>query len=229
MRLSMSFENLHALILEILRSEYEQTKGVAISFEHFAHDILAPISRIDDPKVGDAYEILLQFVSEEDRKKGKEHAASSKDASIIMAATYLNRSRVAYIEGNLDLAWSYIADARFWNGVTCAARGIDSAYKQTVKETAKETKHGVAVKGAQARAKSFELLKKFAQDQACSNEPKLCGWKSRNHAVQTIKNSVLKYAKENEIKLSENQADRTIDNWLATMPDADHFFSKKKT
>ncbi len=112
MRLSMSFENLHALILEILRSEYEQTKGVAISFEHFAHDILAPISRIDDPKVGDAYEILLQFVSEEDRKKGKEHAASSKDASIIMAATYLNRSRVAYIEGNLDLAWSYIADAR---------------------------------------------------------------------------------------------------------------------
>lgn len=86
---------------------------MAISFEHFAHDILCANQQNDDPKVGDAYEILLQFVSEEDRKKGKEHAASSKDASIIMAATYLNRSRVAYIEGNLDLAWSYIADARF--------------------------------------------------------------------------------------------------------------------
>ena len=223
MRHPIAFEDLHALILESLRADFEITKGRTISFEDFARDILAPICGNDDPAVEDAYEIILQFVSEDDRKKGKEHVSRTKSAAIIVAAAYLNRSRLAHIDGNLDLAWSYIADARYWNGVASASRGIDSAFRQTVSET----KRGVATKGAQARAQSYDVLAQFAQHQARTRAPENGGWQSRNQAVQSVKGIVLARAKEVNVRLSENQADKTIDKWLARMPDSERFFSKK--
>ena len=223
MKHRLSLPDLWKLTFESLRYEYEILKKKAISREDFAREIYSIVFNNNDPNVEDFYEIPMQFVSDEIKKKGKEYVARTPYAPLLTASAFLARCIKAYENREMDLAWSYMTDVRYWTGVVRTFRGIEAAYQQTVKET----KRNVASKGAQARAENYDVLSQFSYKLVHEKEPRPSGWKSRRHAVQVIKKHVLAHAKELKIKLSENQADRTIGNWLAKMPDATQLFSKK--
>lgn len=219
-----SFNEIYKLTLAGLVSCYCKRKKKSFSFEVFTLDIFSIIYGLDDRNIQDPYEIVMQFVSEEDRNKGQEYVISSPYSAILVASTFLMRAGFVSEENNIDLAWSYMADARYWYGVVESTEGIEKAYAETVVSTKREA----ALKGAKARGDVYPPVIFYAHELARELCPKSTRWKSRNHAVQSIKKKVMQFASDKSIRLSEGQADVTLGKWLAKMPDAGELFPTKK-
>lgn len=128
------------------------------------------------------------------------------------------------MQGSRELAWIYLAEASYWCGVTLAQKGIEQAYHQTVGDT----KRLIASTGASKRAESYQVIKQFAYKMVLKKMPPKNGWQSRNHAVQAVKDATIRFAKRKRIRMSVDQAGKTIDSWLAKMPEAASLFPSKK-
>lgn len=224
MGLSNIFDDLFKKTASGLSIRYCEIENIDVGSDEFWVKIVAPIHGGDDSRVVDPYGIIKQFVSLEEKEKGGSHLSGSPKSAIIVATTFLMRSLRTYQEGNLDLAWSHLAAARYWYGVLLATGGIEKAYEKTVVDTRRET----ALKGAKARDEKYAPARLYAQNLAREKLKKNIGWGSRNHAVQSIKSQVLQYAAAAGIGLRESYVENTLDKWLAEMPDADELFPRRK-
>lgn len=125
--------------------------------------------------------------------------------------------------GERELAWWSMSEARYWCGVTLASRGIDTARLATILATRKAN----AKEGGDKRAKKLKVVKEEAFRLAREMRPKTMGWRSRLHATDDIKERVVAFSKgPDRHELKETGAGKTIYDWLAEMPDADALFPK---
>ncbi|MFL9959852.1 hypothetical protein PQR02_01590 [Paraburkholderia sediminicola] len=166
----------------------------------------------------------MSCVSDEDRAKGPDWIARSPLGSIVVATAYCLRAGRAMRAGDAGLAWSLMADARYWAGVAISSKGIDEAREQTI-STVKREKGAV---GAAGRDAAYEPVRQFAYKMVKRTQPPQKGWQSRSHAARTIKDVTLRFAKRLGVQMSADQAGKTIDKWLAGMPDAAALFPEKK-
>ncbi|CAJ3747657.1 Uncharacterised protein [Burkholderia pseudomallei] len=196
--------------------------------EVFIEKILKPLPGLDSrksdqPLENQPLEILLQYATDEVKAKGNDAIARAPVSPILLSATYYFRAGRARDNNQTDAAWSYLAEARYWCGVAMAGKGLESALQQA----AGSLKRDMAAAGAKGRSGTYQPLRDLAFDFARNNAPP-SGWRSRNHAVQSVRSRVLQQAKTLKIKVSEQNIEKTIDGWLATMPDEAQLFSKGK-
>lgn len=205
-----------------LAYSYGRIKKIDYPLERFLSEIMSVVRNLDNSDVHDLHEIVKQFVSNEDKEKGREYLFGSATSALLVATTFLVRASNAY-QSNVDLGWSYMADARYWYGAVRSSDGIEKSYKETVVTTKRDT----ASKGAKARNEKIAPVKFYAQELARKYSPKNGGWTSKNQAVQRIKEEVRKFAHDAGVNLSANQADVTIRKWLSDMPDVSVIFPAK--
>lgn len=193
--------------------------------EDFIHEILKVVATNDDPSIEEPFEIVMSCVSDEDRAKGLDWIARSPYGSIIVGAAYYLRANRAWRAGETGLAWSLMADARYWAGVAISSKGIRDAREQTIVMVGREK----GVVGATSKDKKlFEPIRQFAYKMVWKRKPPQNGWRSRSHAVTAIKSVVLRFARRKGVRMSDEHAGKTIDGWLAKMPGATELFPKKK-
>lgn len=126
-------------------------------------------------------------------------------------------------QGERELAWWSMSEARYWCGVTLASRGLEAARLTTIMATKKAR----AKEGGDERAKKLEIVKQEAFRLAREMEPKTIGWRSRLHAAGDIKDRVIAFSRgPGRFDLKGTGAADTIYGWLAKMPDADVLFPK---
>lgn len=190
----------------------------------FIPGILNVVGAKDDPSIETPVEIIMQFVSEADRVKGADWIASSPNGPVIVSCAYCLRALRAMKSGDTNLAWSFMADARYWCGVAVSGKGINEAREMA----GVEIKSEIGLRGAVGRNRAFEPIRQFAYSKVVDMRPPQNGWLSRAQAVKAIKNDTLHFAEQKGIPMSKAQAETTIDKWLKEMPDADVFFPNKK-
>jgi len=215
-------------ILQILDGVYAKLK-VGAQTEDFIRDILEVVgSPLDDSSIEEPLEIIMQFVSEDDRKKGPDWVAKSPYGSVLVSAAYSWRAIGAEIKGNHDLAWSYIADAQYWVGIAVSSKSIDELREQTIIRTRRATVTDKAKSGAEGRDKKYEPLREYAYQQAREQIP-ASGWRSRSHAVKVISEAVLEFSRRYAgPELKTDGVGKTLDGWLKNMPNSEAFFPVKK-
>lgn len=190
----------------------------------FTSGILNVVGLKDNASIETPLGIIMQFVSEADKAKGEEWIAQSPNGPLIVSCAYCLRAMRTMKSGDLNLAWSYMADARYWCGVAISGKGIDEAREHTIAEVKREK----GQLGAAGRDRAYEPVRQYAYAMTRENRPPLKGWQSRAHAVSEIKDATLQFAEQNRVQMSANQADKTIDKWLKEMPDAEMLFPEKK-
>jgi hypothetical protein len=193
--------------------------------DEFLYEFVRNVAGMDDPSIEEPIEIAMSCVSAENRAKGRDWIARSPYCSVIVATAYWSRAARAMQAGDMELAWSFMADARYYTGVTISSKGIDLAREDTI--AAVKRKRGLD--GAEGRDNAFKPIRQFACKMAKKKLPPQKGWQSRIHAVRTIKGVVLRFAKRKCVGMSEEQAEKTIDGWLEQMPDAAMLFPKRKS
>lgn len=192
-------------------------------------EIVEWISFTDDPSIEGRVSVVSQFVSENDKERGADAIATSPISSIILACVACSRAGQALFRGESELAWTYIADAQFWVGVSKASVGIQVAREKTIIDTRAiasfVTLKKNAKAGADARDRKYEPIRNFAFGQVRDKMP-LSGWQSRSHAVTVIHPSVGAFTLRQGSGLKA-PAMKTIDTWLAAMDEAPSLFTRK--
>ncbi len=186
---------------------------------NFQNDFLAPMLKLES-EIGD--EILDEFKRNELSDKSR----SMQSAPIIISCAYFTQALKAMKNGNRELAWSYMTDASYWCGVLMASQGIEVAREKTISSTKKNT----AKQGGLARTEGkYRKLMEEAYRLAKDERPEKNGWKSRLHAARTITPMMLVFSKNLKEPLSDNQAEKTIYEWLKDMPEAAKYFPRKSS
>lgn len=193
--------------------------------KEFLYEFVKNVAGMDDSSIEEPIGIAMSCLSAENRAKGPDWIARSPYCSVIVATAYWSRAARAMQAGDMDLAWSFMADARYYTGVAISSKGIDLAREDTIAAV----KRSKGVDGAEGRNRAFEPIRQFAYKMAKKKLPPQKGWQSGSHAVQTIKGVVLRFAKRQRVTMSEEQAEKTIAGWLKKMPEAEALFPKKKS
>jgi hypothetical protein len=216
-RSRLSLEDRWDLIMANLERYFDNVKNDLIQ-RSFHADICGPIAMWDNPAVDDLVEIIRQFVSMDERDLPAEQLTGNPLSALIISATYCYRASQAIQGGDRELGWIYLAEASFWCGVTLSGKGIDEAYQRTLKESLSQN----AKKGGDKLAENVQPIIEYAQQLARDAKPS-SGWRSRNHAVQTIYKRVNAFAEEHGRTYSEAQAEDTMGKWLSQMLDEELF------
>lgn len=227
-RHELDFTQFANITLANLASCYTNLK-LGTQAEDFIREILNVVGTMDDPAVENPIEIIMQFVSSSDKAKGPDWIASSPYGAIIVSCTYCLRAIGAFKAGRQNLAWSYMADARYWCGVSISSKGLAKAYEHTVLTTsdkaAAEAIQSKAMAGAKGRDKLYEPVREFVYQRVRSRERK---WNSMNQAAQLIVNPALEFMAENCKKIkkipSKESFEKRIKVWLGRMDDAGLLF-----
>lgn len=223
MKRSLELRECIDLTLDSLAECHAELKQTEPSLS-FMTDVLIPVRQHDDERVVAPLEIVTQFLSDADKPNAAVKMAKSPVSPILVCAALCFRSFKAHERGDIELAWRYLADARYWSGIVNAGRGLDVAHDKTVLLASSEARKENAKSGAQARHKQFESLREYAFDQARTPPPG--GWHSRSHAVSVITPRVLARSESEGPKL-RGEGLRTVETWLKAMPDASTLFTKK--
>lgn len=198
--------------------------------DDFLKEIFVPVYHRDDAKIEEPGDILMLFAPEKDKAKGPDWLMKSPYGAIIVSCAYCVRSEAAAGQGDLELAWSYMVEARYWAGVSMSSMGIEAARKRTIiSTTEKASAAALSSKGragADARGKMFEPVREYVYNLVREKRP-ASGWRSRSHAVQSIQAAALKWSTDNPPKLKADGISRTLDGWLKVMPDAASLFPPK--
>lgn len=223
-----------------LRRCYEYHKPSAQPTD-FYQRIQVVVAMQDDPAVEMPEEIILQFLS--NKEKGKDWIEKSPLNSIIVSCVYCLRATKALKAGVLNLAWSYVADARYWCGVSLAMMGVREAYEQTVVSTTEKASiQALSAKGeagARAQQVPYDRLREYVYAEARKPEVR---WTSRSHAARVISKKAMTYVDDEEANaLAEGRKSpfpkiksvaslkRTLEEiWLKEMPDASALFARQK-
>lgn len=184
----------------------------------FNLEVLNVVDLHDDPAIEGPVEIISQFVPEELKKNGNDWIARSPHGPIIISSAYLSRARKAMNEADPDTAWSYLADTMYWCGISVSGLSIDELLKKTVVNT----KKSLAKSGGKAKDEKYEPLRQYLFQLVRDKKP-ASGWTSRSHAVRSVLKDAQSFSQEGTPKLVE-ESSKTIDKWLAMMPDAASLF-----
>ncbi|HDR9759510.1 TPA: hypothetical protein ACK3Q6_003185 [Burkholderia cepacia] len=229
-RQELDFKKYQQLTLDSLMNCYIYQKPDATE-DDFANRVMRPVMLGDDRTIEDPVDILMQFASASEKAEGRDKIAKSPIGAIVVSSVYWVRAGVARSEGDTSLAWSYLADARFWCGVSISQMGIDQARERTIVKTREkatiEAHADKAKSGAAGRDKAYEPVREFAYKLAREMRPE-SGWQSRSQAVKRISSQTLEYSLEHPPRLKEESVERTLDKWLSNMPDAVDLFPTKK-
>ena len=213
-RKELTLEMLAHLTLLNLSSYYLEANPEK-SQEDFIQEFLNPIGN-DDSATGDSFLEQFKHIQETDK------SANLKHASMVISLAYCLQSMQAYKTNERELAWSYMADARYWCGVTLASKGIEDARQKTIvatkKDTSKNANEASHAKDRQVKEEAFKLAR-----EKC---PKNKKWPSRLAAAGKIESDVQEYAEKIKNPLSKTRAKATISGWLREMPDAASLFEK---
>lgn len=145
-------------------------------------------------------------------------------AAMTIACAYCVDATRLLTQGERELAWWSMSEARYWCGVTLASRGVEPARLETIAATRKATGKKAAIAGVSQR---LAATKEEAFRLARELRPHENGWRSRRQAMFAIKDRVVAFSgQEGRQKLTETGAEKTIYGWLAEMPDADILFPK---
>lgn len=208
---------------------YVQQKPGATD-ESFLKEIFVRVYHLDDSKLEEPGDILMLFAAEDDRAKGPDWLMKSPYGSIIVSCAYCVRAEAAAGQGDIELAWSYMVEARYWAGVSMACMGIETARKRTIiSTTEKASVEALSSKGragADARDKKFEPVREYVFNLVREKRP-TSGWRSRSHAVQSVRAAALQWSADNPPTLKADGISRTLDGWLKNMPDAASLFPVK--
>lgn len=187
--------------------------------DDFTQEFLIPMASASDT-TGAAYLAKFREVQQADETANLQYGPMLISCAYCIEALHYS---------NLDqreLAWSRMAESRYWCGVTLASQGLETARDKTVIATRKAT-------GKKAAAARSEINYKQTKDEAFrlvrERKPALKGWQSRRQAMLLIKDDVIEFAERYGKALSASQAEKTIYEWLAQMPDATTIFPQTKT
>jgi hypothetical protein len=145
-------------------------------------------------------------------------------AAMTVACAYCVDVSRLLAQGERELAWWSMSEARYWCGVTLSSRGIEAARMTTITATISGTGRKSANAGV-ARRLSATKEEAFRLARECRPQEK--GWKSRRQAMLAIKDRVVAFSgHEGRQQITKTGAEKTIYGWLAEMPDADVLFSR---
>lgn len=214
--------------------------------EQFVAEVLNKVNANDHPGIDDPVGILKAIVSLTDQEKGDDWVATSPMGTIIVSCAYVLRASRAQKHGNPEMAWSYMADARFWCGAAIADKGIG----EVIEQTRASTITAAAKSGNTGRQRAYAIYRLMAWRLARRKRPPLHGWRSLNHAVETIHEPFLKFVAAvvaaNERREEKNEAlpkrqqkkpvvvpktatiEKRLEEWLGKMPDRAQLFPRAK-
>jgi hypothetical protein len=235
----------HDITLENLWTCYLKFAPDA-SQKEFVAEILEKVNACDHPGIDDPLGILKSIVSKDDLEKGDDWIATSPIGTIIVSCAYVLRASRAQKHGDAEIAWSYMADARFWCGAAIADKGIG----EVIEQTRASTRTNTAKPGNDGRNRAYNIYRRMAWRLTRRKRPPLRGWQSLDHAARTIQEPFVEFVKavvasnarrekRNEL-LPKNQAkklvvipktdtiERRIKSWLRDMPDRGQLFPPAK-
>lgn len=233
----ITLRNLWACYLNLIPDATEQ---------QFVAEILNKVNEHDHPGIDDPVEILKTIVSNEDLERGDDWIATSPIGTIIVSCAYVLRATRAQKQGNTEMAWSYMADARFWCGAAIADKGIG----EVVEQTHADTLSAAGRLANEGRQRAYNIHRLMAWRLARRKRPPQRGWQSLGHAATTIEGPFLQFidavcaanarrAERNKL-LPKNQAKKLVvipktanivnqlQTWLGQMPDRGQLFPPPK-
>lgn len=231
------FEWYIAHTLDELATCYTRQKPQAGPKEFFT-EIYQPVAQRDDGRVEEPADMLMLVASESDKLKGPDWLTKSPYGAIIVSCMFCVRAGAAFRAKNMELAWSYMADARYWAGVSMSSTSIRIAREQTIRTTTEkasaEALSEKARSGGTGRNMTYEPLRQYAYQLVTESERRPpTGWKSRAQAADEITKAIKRHCNApgySGPKLTEGKgALQTVERWLAGMPDASTHFPPRKT
>ena len=141
---------------------------------------------------------------------------------VIISCAYCCEAARALSANSRDLAWSLIANAQYWCGVSMSNKAVPLAIEKTIKES----RTGTAREGGNKRAERFQPIKDEAY-RLCKEKCPSKGWHSVKQAADTIAEEVDNFSRGLKIPMS-SRLNITIADWLRVMPDAENIFLSMK-
>lgn len=209
---------------------------------NFIKAIQTFVETILDPSIESPWEIIMQFFAGIANMKSVDEIARSAIGPVIVGSVHVVRARRAMESNDLDLAWSYIADARHWCGISVCDRDVEIGLPQVInterEKASAETLTSQGKAGVEAQEVVRERLRAYVYEEARRREDR---WESRTHAVRVISKKAINFVHEEQAKAqSEGRKsqlpkirgslanfERTVDSWLRGMPDALSLFAAK--
>jgi len=210
--------------LQLVHIYCEKTRR-EFSEEVFEREMVAPLASYK-VAIGDRpIDILLAVVPRDVAKKGEDEVAHFPLGMVILSTIYALNARAAWVDSRPDLAWSFLADARYWCGGEVGKNGISAVYDKSLKAA----RQAQAKAGGDGKSKRYDSLKETAYELVRSEALSSGAWPSRRQAVLAVKDKIVELSTSSDIKLnlSADQAEKTVDGWLKVMPDADKLFSRR--
>jgi hypothetical protein len=190
LRHKLGIQAFHDITLENLWTCYLKFAPDATQ-EDFVAEILENVNACDHPGIDDPLGILKSVLSREDLEKGDDWIAASPIGTIIVSCAYVLRASRAQNHGDSEIAWSYMADARFWCGAAIADKGIGEVIEQTRASTRTDT----AKPGNDGRNRAYNIYRRMAWRLTRRKRPPLRGWQSLDHAARTIQEPFVEFVK----------------------------------
>lgn len=197
-----SLDGVICYVFSQLRWHFEDSR-LGGNFENYLNDRMDTMAR--DRKIKP--KTILNDFLERSKSSGNELEVARMRilCAIDISLYYCFQANRAYVAGNFEKAWFFTTEATKWHGLTA---GAENTYR-TLRDSARH----LASSGGRGRSDSFEPLRTFAR-QAVTEK----NYRSRRNAALSIKPAVLELAQKLRIPLSEQQAEKTITNWLKDIP-----------
>ncbi|MDC8787118.1 hypothetical protein [Roseateles koreensis] len=152
---------------------------------------------------------------------GKSDVANVDQHIIQIACLYTAQAAHALKDGDRNLAAGNLIEAYFWSGVVNASGALDLAEQAAYKDA----RSSVARSGSDARKARIDKSKSRAFELEREMRP-ANGWPSLRQAAITVSKALLKTPVSDGHKLSPDQAQKTVSDWLKELPDAAELFPK---
>jgi hypothetical protein len=189
----------------------------------FCTKVIAVVAARDNPDIDDPTEILglLARPTNEDMPRGR--VTESPLAPVVVSCAFIRRAFAAYHDGRQAQGWSLLADASYWCGVAYTEIGIEPAYQHTVEMVKKETSRENGTSGGKKAAESRQpIIDHFYF--LVRTKGRATRWPSVRRAALDLKDALLDFvATQDDVRLSESQAEKTLSGWLNKMPDRDTY------
>lgn len=211
------FEPLCELTLERVRKCYEIYKkkgGGTWAFE----DVFLEIDLFDDVNENDYVKIVQLMLDPEGLTINEDILVKNPICPVIISITFATRAIKAYEARKAEFAWSCLVEASFWAGKAGSAIEIG----QNVKNGRAE----LAGRAARVKHKSSKEIKSYAFKLVRDRLPSK-RWSSMRNAAEKILGDVNKFC-PGGAPTPRPVASKTVQEWLAQMPDASDLFQNFK-
>lgn len=211
---------IHALT-RLTGERAEKTFKPISDWDRVAAELKGFTPKTDDYGVEKPFDILGLWLKQWVPDDNSERWAKTPAAVIIIGATYLRRA-VELSKSDRELAWSYLASASYWAGITRA----DDYILDMLKENSATVVTRQAAKGGDAKdAIRHAPLREYAYQLAREKRPEQKGWRSVRQAANKLAPLVTAFANANNVPMRSDNLAPTLTRWLRAMPDAIELFA----